>query len=128
MNRSTKWMLAGGGLALAALLVRGGEYVALLGRDRIPYTGRTALTRLAEPLLRGGPEFDRGQVPVVRLPRYGRVVLFSDFLTPLAEVEDEDRRTCRVVRQVAIVEGKELQEQTRLQRQCHPSRCFQFAH
>ena len=74
-------------LALAILLARAGEYVALLGRDGSPSTGRAALERMtaaldpaasdaAEPSL---PEFDR-------LPRDAQVVLIGDFLSPLAAI------------------------------------------
>lgn len=72
-------------LALASLLVRGGEHIALLGRDRVPYTGQTALTRMAETLWRLG-RADRSLPPQVHIPRYARVVLFGDFLAPIEEV------------------------------------------
>ena len=67
-------------LALAALLVRGGERVGLLGVDRPPAMGRATLTRLAveltaQPLGAG--------MPIAHLPRAGHAVLISDFLMPL---------------------------------------------
>lgn len=76
-------------LALAALLVRGGERVALLGTDNPPSTGQATLTRLAETLLRAQ---ERGEdvhdVPGrARLPRFAQVVLIGDFLSPLPEID-----------------------------------------
>ncbi|MCZ8142109.1 MAG: DUF58 domain-containing protein [Acetobacteraceae bacterium] len=66
-------------LALAALLLRGGERVRGFGAPRA-FIGRAALAPLAGFL----PE----QPPIPadpRLPRHARVVLFSDFLAPLEE-------------------------------------------
>src|SRR5690348_11708825 len=72
-------------VALAALLVRGGERIALLeGGGLPPASGRVALNRLALLVERGGtgaeslPEFDT-------LPRHAQLVLFGDFLSPLPE-------------------------------------------
>lgn len=68
-------------LALAALLLRGGERVRLLGPGARSLTGRGALERLAESLPHAaGPAEDPA------LPRHARVVLFGDFLDPLPEV------------------------------------------
>ena len=75
-------------LAAASLLVRGGEYVGLLGRDRIPFSGRAALTRLSEPLFGAddsAPSID-GIPDRVPLPRHARVVLIGDFLAPLEDI------------------------------------------
>lgn len=71
-------------LALASLLIRGGEHLALLGSGRPPTAGRTALTRLAEAMekvddMTGLPAFEF-------LPRHCRIVLIGDFLSPLEEV------------------------------------------
>ena len=74
-------------LALAALLIRGGERVALLGAQERPSSGRAALTRLAERLL-GAAELETASLPAAeRLPRNGRVVLMGDFLSPLPELD-----------------------------------------
>ena len=68
-------------LALAALLLRGGERVRLLNPNSRSLAGRSALERLAEALPRSaGPPEDPA------LPRHARVVLFGDFLAPLPEV------------------------------------------
>lgn len=67
-------------LATAALLLRGGEQVALLGHGRRPARGIAALNRLAETLIRddaGGGLPEREQ-----LPRHAQVVLIGDFLDP----------------------------------------------
>jgi uncharacterized protein (DUF58 family) len=66
-------------LALASLLLRGGERVRLLG-ERRAYAGRGAMASLAEALGRHRPgPADDG------LPRHARAVLFGDFLQPLEE-------------------------------------------
>jgi uncharacterized protein (DUF58 family) len=73
-------------LALAALLVRGGERVALLGAGERPRTGRAAL----DHLIRGLAEASRQAatlVPEAHLPRYSRLVVLSDFMHPLGGVE-----------------------------------------
>jgi uncharacterized protein (DUF58 family) len=77
-------------VALASLLVRGGERLTLLGSGLAPMTGRVALTRLVQLLDRqlldqmprqgsatlGLPIFEP-------LPRAGQLVLIGDFLAPL---------------------------------------------
>ena len=71
-------------LALAALLIRGGERVALLGTGLAPVSGRAVLNRLAHTLERPGPG---AGLPVFEpLPRYGQVVLIGDLLAPLEEI------------------------------------------
>lgn len=66
-------------LALASLLMRGGERVRLLG-ERRAWTGRGVLPSLADALSRhDAPPSDDA------LPRHARAVLFSDFLAPLEE-------------------------------------------
>lgn len=68
-------------LALAALLLRGGERVALLdGRPR-PRAGRAALEGVAEQLAAHGAE--EGLPRPGPLPRFARAVLIGDFLAPL---------------------------------------------
>ena len=73
-------------LALASLLVRGGERVALLGTEASPSSGRSVLARMCSMI-------DAGQVPQSNLPesdvlpRYARVVWFGDFLSPLEDVK-----------------------------------------
>ena len=70
------------GLALAVLLMRGGERVALLGSGKAPASGRGALARLAE-VLEGDRLPDSCPPAVEPLPRHGRVVMVGDFLDPL---------------------------------------------
>jgi uncharacterized protein (DUF58 family) len=72
-------------LALASLLDRGGEHVALLGGKSSPTLGRAALGRLAVALERG--RSTRSLPTVDPLPKYGRVVMFGDFLVPLEDVK-----------------------------------------
>lgn len=86
-------------LALASLLVRGGERVAMLGAGMRPATGRAALNRVADWLLAGeGRDADTGASPATSLPavepmpRYSNLVLMGDFLSPPAEVSETVRR------------------------------------
>lgn len=82
-------------LALMALLVRGGELVALLGEGVRPGSGRATLNRLAAVMSQPPKEGDaaaRGLPPDMPLPRYAQVVLMSDFLSPLEEIAATVRR------------------------------------
>ena len=72
-------------LALASLLLRGGERVTMIAPDSRPVSGRPGLDRLAEALIGGADE--AGLPPRVPLPRHARVVLFGDFLSPLGEIQ-----------------------------------------
>jgi uncharacterized protein (DUF58 family) len=73
-------------IALAALLVRSGERIALIGSGRRPATGQAALNRLALQVLR--PSTQRDSLPRIEpLPRHAHVVLFGDFLSPLQDIE-----------------------------------------
>jgi uncharacterized protein (DUF58 family) len=73
-------------LALAALLLRGGERVTMIAPEARPISGRAGLDRLAEALV-GSADMDAGVPPRVPLPRHARVVLFGDFLSPLEEIQ-----------------------------------------
>ncbi len=73
-------------LALMALLVRGGERIALLGQPVRPQTGRSALTRLADALLADRAPEPKSLPRFEMLPRFAHVVLIGDFLGPLAEL------------------------------------------
>jgi uncharacterized protein (DUF58 family) len=77
-------------LALAALLLRGGERVTLLGTGIAPSHGRAVLSRMAQQLQRETADGDhrRGGLPAIEpLPRHGQLVLIGDFLGPLDECE-----------------------------------------
>jgi uncharacterized protein (DUF58 family) len=72
-------------LALAALLIRGGERVALLGTGVPPASGRAVLSRLALTLGRSAVPAD---LPVFEpLPRYGQIVVLGDLLAPLDAIQ-----------------------------------------
>jgi uncharacterized protein (DUF58 family) len=71
-------------LALAALLLRGGERVRLIGGPPRLRGGRGALEALVEALDQV-PE-SGGMPPDAPLPRHARVVLIGDFLSPLEEI------------------------------------------
>ncbi len=73
-------------LALAALLMHGGERVALLGEGYPPALGRATLVRLAETLARDNKA--GANIPARDpLPRHAHTVLLSDFLGPMEEIE-----------------------------------------
>jgi uncharacterized protein (DUF58 family) len=75
-------------LATAALLLRGGEHVALLGIDRVPHSGRAALPHLTAALNGPSGPTDRDGLPIPeRLPRHSELVLISDFLMPFGNIE-----------------------------------------
>jgi len=80
-------------LALASLLADAGERVAVLGTGMRPISGRVAVRRIAETLFdeatRAG---ENGRLPpslppLVPLPAHGTVVLVSDWLDPLDNIE-----------------------------------------
>lgn len=74
-------------LALAALMLRGGERVRLIGSGQAaaPFaSGRAALDGIAAAL--GRADGDAGLPPPTNLPRHCRVVLIGDFLSPLEDV------------------------------------------
>ncbi len=80
-------------VALASLLVRGGERLTLLGSAVLPMTGRVALSRLVQLIARAPGEGSATQaaatqgLPVFEpLPRAGQLVLIGDFLAPLDRV------------------------------------------
>ncbi|MGG5811788.1 DUF58 domain-containing protein [Falsiroseomonas sp. CW058] len=66
-------------LALASLLLRGGERVRLFGLPR-PFAGRGALPGIADALARMAPAPEDH-----RLARHARAVLFGDFWEPLEQ-------------------------------------------
>ncbi len=84
-------------LALASLLLRGGERVALLGAGMRPVSGRSMIELFAEAVARRG---DCGALsglpPAANLPRYGRVVLIGDFLSPLPDVQQAVARLAQL--------------------------------
>lgn len=73
-------------MALAALLVRGHERVALLGGQ--PSASRAALIRMAAELQGVPGVMPSGIAPSLSLPRHGELVMIGDFLSPLEELAD----------------------------------------
>ena len=77
-------------MAAMALLVRGGERIALLGRAESPAVGRTAFNRLCMTVATESlsDKEDGDSLPAaIPLPRHASVVLFGDFLSPPDEIE-----------------------------------------
>ncbi len=75
-------------LALAILLIRGGERVGLTGLMAPPKSGQAQVMRLAEVLARDGSVADYGKPDPEGMPAQSRAVFLSDFLGDLAPVED----------------------------------------
>jgi uncharacterized protein (DUF58 family) len=80
-------------LALANLLTDAAERIALLGTGMRPSTGRIAVRRVAEALfdetrpVEGKTPILASLPPLVPLPAHGSVVLVSDWLDPLDQIE-----------------------------------------
>ncbi len=81
-------------LALAALLLRGGEHVTLLGSGLRPLHGRAALGRLASLIEASQPGADLP--PFEPLPRDAQTVFIGDFLAPLDHIEAAVRRYAEI--------------------------------
>jgi uncharacterized protein (DUF58 family) len=83
-------------MALAVLLVRGGERVGLLQSELPPGAARSILPRIAEILSRPrtadpvrADRADSEDLPALEpLPRHAHLVLFGDFLGPLPAIRD----------------------------------------
>jgi uncharacterized protein (DUF58 family) len=73
-------------LALASLLIRGGERIALLGGDSPPAMGRAALRKMAH-VLADLPPAELALPPASNMSRTATLVWISDFLQPLDEIE-----------------------------------------
>jgi uncharacterized protein (DUF58 family) len=73
-------------LALGSLLIRGGERIALYGDGRAPSSGRAALNRIAHELIE--QQADEALPPDAPVSKNSSFVWFSDFLSPLGEIED----------------------------------------
>jgi len=91
-------------LALASLLIRGGEHVALMGTGMIPASGRGQLLRLWSMIEAQDKKKDKNKfvdsLPGYEpLPRYGRVVMMGDFLSPL----DDIRKTLGIFANQGII-------------------------
>jgi uncharacterized protein (DUF58 family) len=85
-------------LALAALLLRGGEHVTLLGSGLRPLHGRAALARLTT-LIEGGQQGARAGAdlpPFEPLPRDAQTVFIGDFLAPLDQIDAAVRRYAEI--------------------------------
>lgn len=88
-------------LALAALLLRGGERVQLDGSDVPPSSARSILPRLADGLTAAASRHDGHGLPPagVELPRHAQAVLIGDLLSPLDDIQAAvSRLTARGVR------------------------------
>lgn len=78
-------------LAIASLLTRAGERIALLGDQRRPIGGRVGMMTLAERLM-ARPLPGPSLAPVQPMPRYARLVMISDFFSPLSELRERLRQ------------------------------------
>ena len=71
-------------LALASLVLRGGERVALMGTGVMPSHGRAVLPRLALQIER---ETSTDLPAIEPLPRHGQIVMIGDLLAKLEDIE-----------------------------------------
>lgn len=78
-------------LALASLLVRGGERIAVLGNGHGPATGRVPLRRMAHELVEAPPS-DEALPPEAPVTRNAQFVWLSDFLSPIGHTEGAMQR------------------------------------
>jgi uncharacterized protein (DUF58 family) len=78
-------------VALASLLVRGGERLTLLGSGVAPMSGRVSLSRVAD-LLGRDPRETESMPAFEPLPRAAQLVLIGDFLSPLDTVNADIAR------------------------------------
>ena len=74
-------------LALAVLLLKGGERVGLAGDAAPPRPGRAQIVKLASLLASETAEADYGTPTATGMASHGRAVFLSDFLGDLAPVE-----------------------------------------
>lgn len=81
-------------LALAMLLVRGGERVGLLGTSSSARSDRFVVPRLAEALAVPSVVLDDAPTlpPDIEIGRFANLVLFADFLDPLDAIHDRIAR------------------------------------
>lgn len=77
------------GLALASLMLQGGERVRLLGAETNAVSGRLAMMEMAHALERtlANPQPAGIPPPPVSLPKHAAIVLISDFLFPPGKLE-----------------------------------------
>jgi uncharacterized protein (DUF58 family) len=88
-------------VALASLLVRGGERIAIFGDRRGPQGSRSALRRLARALTDEGST--SALPPEAPIAKNGQLVWLSDFLFPLAEFERSLAQFTRIGAQVHLI-------------------------
>lgn len=98
-------------LAIASLLLRGGERVARLGTGQRPASGRAVLTRLAAELTLAGRS-GTGLPPIEELSRHSRVVMVGDFLSPVDQIEPIVRTYARQGNSGHIVQVCDPAEET----------------
>ncbi|MGD0190505.1 MAG: DUF58 domain-containing protein [Rhizomicrobium sp.] len=81
-------------LSLASLLVRGGERIALMGDGHAPATGRGALRRISHELVDLAPA-GNALPPDAPVTKNSQLIWLSDFLSPIADIENTLRRLAR---------------------------------
>ncbi len=77
-------------LALAILLSRGGERLAMLGGGHAASTGQTAVNRIVEAITVASedtPKDSDGLPGDAHIPRHAELVILGDLLSPLTEID-----------------------------------------
>jgi uncharacterized protein (DUF58 family) len=98
-------------LALAALLIRGGERTGVLGAGFAPSNSRASINRIADHLSRLQVT-DASLPPVEPLPRYARLVMFGDMLSPIEELEPIIRGFAGMGVEGHVVQVNDIVEET----------------
>jgi uncharacterized protein (DUF58 family) len=101
------------GLALATLLIRGGERVGLSGADLPPRSGEVQLDRMASALIDREPAQDFGLPPKGDWLSHSRAVFISDFFGDIDQIEASiaeaaDRGVTGVILQVLDPEEEDF--------------------
>lgn len=98
-------------LAMASLLTRAGEHVAMIGEDLLPSGSREMLSRMA--LLLGDHARPSSALPPpAPIARHARVVLIGDLLAPLPEIDRAFRAIAAKGVRVAVLQVLDPAEET----------------
>jgi uncharacterized protein (DUF58 family) len=78
-------------LALASLLLRGGEKVTWMGNDSVISYGKTGLEQIVSRISNAAKGTTQSLPPDIRIARHAQIILASDFLMPLNDLQEKMR-------------------------------------